>query len=79
MQLFGLHATSYSSRLEQACEEVLSLSIDDDEGREVFDVDLPDGLHSQLGVLQDLHLTVTKGDQRVMSDNLGTRECLMIT
>ncbi len=37
-------------------EEVVALVVDDDERREVDDVDLPHGLHPQLGVLEDLDL-----------------------
>ena len=37
-------------------EEVVALVVDDDEGGEVLDVDLPDGLHAELGVLEDLDL-----------------------
>src|SRR5690348_15414935 len=35
-------------------EEVLALVVDDDEGGEVLDLDLPDRLHAELGVLDDL-------------------------
>ena len=35
-------------------EEVVALVVDDDEGREVLDLDLPDRLHAELGVLQHL-------------------------
>ena len=37
-------------------EEVVALVVDDDERREVLDLDPPDRLHAQLGVLQDLDL-----------------------
>ena len=43
-------------RLEESIEEVVSLVIDEEEGGEVDDIDLPDGFHSELGVLQALHL-----------------------
>src|SRR6478735_6984774 len=35
-------------------EEVVALVVDHDEGREVLDLDLPDRLHAQLGVLEHL-------------------------
>ncbi len=35
-------------------EEIVPLVVDDDEGREVLDRDLVDGLHAQLGVDHDL-------------------------
>src|SRR3954453_9275497 len=35
-------------------EEVVALVVDDDEGGEVLDLDLPDRLHAELGVLQHL-------------------------
>ena len=38
------------------CEEVVALVVDDDEGGEVLDLDLPDRLHAQLGVLEHLDL-----------------------
>src|SRR5258708_3365172 len=37
-------------------EEVVALVVDDDERREVLDLDLPDGLHAELLVLDDLDL-----------------------
>src|SRR3954454_4322824 len=37
-------------------EEVVALVVDDDEGGEVLDLDLPDRLHAELGVLDDLDL-----------------------
>ena len=37
-------------------EEVVALVVDDDEGREVDDVDLPHRLHAELGVLEHLDL-----------------------
>jgi hypothetical protein len=37
-------------------EEVVALVVDDDEGREVLDLDLPDRLHAELGVLEHLDL-----------------------
>ena len=35
-------------------EEIVALVIDEDEGGEVLDADLPDGLHAQLGVFHAL-------------------------
>src|SRR6478736_8638215 len=35
-------------------EEVVALVVDDDEGGEVLDLDLPDRLHAELGVLHHL-------------------------
>ena len=35
-------------------EEVVALVVDDDERREVLDLDLPDRLHAELGVLEHL-------------------------
>ncbi len=37
-------------------EEVVALVVDDDEGGEVLDLDLPDRLHAELGVLEHLDL-----------------------
>src|SRR4029450_408651 len=37
-------------------EEVVALVVDHHEGGEVLDLDAPDRLHAQLGVLQDLDL-----------------------
>src|SRR5208283_5815921 len=37
-------------------EEVVALVVDKDEGREFPHLDLPHGLHAELGVLQHLHL-----------------------
>ena len=37
-------------------EEVVALVIDHDKGREVLDLNLPNGLHAQLRVLQNLDL-----------------------
>src|SRR6476469_2090595 len=36
-------------------EEVVALVVDDHEGREVDDLDAPNGLHAQFGVFEDLH------------------------
>src|SRR6516165_10958227 len=41
-------------RTARVGEKVVSLIVDDDEGREVADLDLPDGLHPELGVLDRL-------------------------
>ena len=38
----------------QGLEEIVALVIDEDEGGEVFDVDLPDGLHAEFGILHAL-------------------------
>jgi hypothetical protein len=35
-------------------EEIVPLVVDDDEGREILDRDLEDGLHPELGVDHDL-------------------------
>ena len=47
-------------------EEVVALVIDDDECREVHDVDLPHGLHAEFRILQHLHLldAVLRQDRR---------------
>jgi hypothetical protein len=45
----------WPSRLEPR-EEVVTLAVDDDEGREVFDLDAPDRLHAELGIFHDLDL-----------------------
>ncbi len=37
-------------------EEVVALVVDDDKRGEVLDVNLPDSLHAELGVLADLDL-----------------------
>ena len=44
------------SDLLRASEEVIALVVDDDECREVFDLDPPHGLHTELGILEQLHL-----------------------
>ena len=44
------------SKLQKSVEEVVALVVNEQEGREVLHLDLPDGLHAQLGVLQTLHL-----------------------
>src|SRR5271168_3321144 len=38
----------------QLLEKVVSLVVDDDEGREVFDLDAPDRLHAELGIFEHL-------------------------
>ena len=38
----------------QSLEEVVTFIIDEDEGGEVFDVDLPDSLHAELRILNAL-------------------------
>ena len=43
-------------RLRDVGEEVVALVVDDDEGGEVLDLDLPDRLHAELGVLEHLDL-----------------------
>src|SRR5438309_10370678 len=45
-----------SHRTQRLGEEVVALVIDNDEGGELLHLDPPDGLHSQLGVLQDVDL-----------------------
>mmetsp|Transcript_29571 Transcript_29571/g.50209 ORF Transcript_29571/g.50209 Transcript_29571/m.50209 type:complete len:587 (-) Transcript_29571:115-1875(-) len=47
-------------------KEVVALVVHDDEGREVHDLDPPDGLHAQLRILQHLHLldAVLRQDRR---------------
>jgi hypothetical protein len=57
-----------SSSAQHLGEEVLALAVHDDEGGEVLDVDLPDGLHAQLGVLQNLDLQIgdEPGEARVI-------------
>ncbi len=40
----------------QFLEEVIALVVDHDKGREVFDLDLPDGFHAELGIFQNLDL-----------------------
>src|SRR3954468_505763 len=46
---------SCSSQIQLA-GEVVALVVDDDEGGEVLDLDAPDRLHAELGVLDDLDL-----------------------
>ena len=38
----------------QLLEEVVALVIDEDEGGEVLDLNLPDGFHAELGILHAL-------------------------
>src|SRR5262249_54049680 len=46
-------------------EEIVALVVDDDERREVDDLDAPDRLHPELGVLEDLDLLdVVLGEDR---------------
>src|ERR1041384_7480698 len=40
----------------QFLEEVVALVVDDDEGREVLDLDAPDRLHAELGIFDHLDL-----------------------
>src|SRR6185503_23316 len=40
----------------EIAEEVVALVVDDDEGREIDDVDLPHRLHAELGIFQDLDM-----------------------
>src|SRR3954447_21154430 len=52
---------AHRNRRERRCrgrilEEVVALVVNDDERREVLDLDLPDGLHAELLVLDDLDL-----------------------
>ena len=49
---YALRATG----LRHLAEEVVALVVDDDEGGEVDDLDLPDRLHAELGVLEHLDL-----------------------
>lgn len=51
-------------------EEVVALVVDDDERREVLDLDLPHGLHPELRVLQHLHALdrVFREDRRGAAD-----------
>ena len=44
-------------------EEVVALVVDDDEGRKVLDLDLPDRLHPQLGELEDLDVLDAKAQE----------------
>ena len=41
----------------------LTLAVDHDESREVLHVDLPHRFHTQLGVLQDLHLLIEQSSE----------------
>ena len=45
-----------AASLNELGEEILSLAIHNDEGGEVLHINLPDGLHTQLRVLQHLDL-----------------------
>src|SRR3974390_1581274 len=40
----------------QFLEKVIPLIVDDDEGREVLDLDFPDRFHAELGIFQHLDL-----------------------
>ena len=45
-------------------EEVVALVVHEDEGREVFDLDLPDGFHAELGKFDDFDfLDVVLGEE----------------
>src|SRR6266403_88985 len=40
----------------QFLEEVVALVVDDDEGREILDLDAPDRFHAEFGIFDDLDL-----------------------
>ena len=40
----------------QLLEEVVALVVDDDEGREILDLDAPDRLHAEFGIFEHLDL-----------------------
>src|ERR1700758_2581223 len=40
----------------QFLEEVVALVVDDDEGREIHDLDAPDRFHAEFGIFDDLDL-----------------------
>ena len=44
------------SGLGEGGEEVVALVVDDNKGREIFDFDLPDGLHPEFRIFEHLHL-----------------------
>src|SRR5512134_1497242 len=48
--------SSMLARLQELGEEVVALVVDDDERREVLDLDPPDRLHPELGIFDALDL-----------------------
>ena len=56
--LFFFFTFNFSLRIRapglQLLEEVIALVIDEDEGGEVLDLNLPDGFHTQFGILHTL-------------------------
>ena len=40
----------------QFLEEIISLVVDDDEGREILDLDAPDRFHAEFGIFHHLNL-----------------------
>src|ERR1700704_6906522 len=40
----------------QFLEEIIALVVDDDEGREILDLDAPDRFHAEFGIFHDLDL-----------------------
>src|SRR5690606_40383099 len=63
--------TGASAQL-QLCEEVVALVVDDDEGGEVFHLDLPDRFHPEFGIfgLLDLLAVVLRQDRRRPADRV---------
>ena len=58
-----VEATGMRRLRRDLLEEVVALVVDDDEGREVDDLDLPHRLHAELGVLEHLDLAdVVEGE-----------------
>jgi hypothetical protein len=49
----GLFGAGVTPRFADLSEEVVALVVDEDEGGEVFDFDLPNGFHSELRVFED--------------------------
>jgi hypothetical protein len=41
-------------------EEIIALIVDDNEGREINNLNLPNGFHAKLSVLQNLHLGMSQ-------------------
>jgi len=64
----------------QLAEEVVALVVGDDEGREVLDLDAPDRLHAELGILQRLHLpeAVLGEDVRRAADRAEVEAAMLL-
>jgi hypothetical protein len=60
-----LHPARFPSPQIQFLEEIIALVVDDDEGREILDFNLPDRFHTEFGIFVNLDLfDATLGEPR---------------